>query len=170
MAVRLYLAGKQQHPKLLLHHACISAPLSLFGLLSSGGVPAKCKAGPVPSWSWLPYSILMKGFYLVVVWLWCTGVGLFLLSLLYPVSPASSRTAASTTTLSAQVWMKWDGCKTICPRLTWYVLLRFTAASMPVPVERIKSCSLTCQMGVGAMCNQEYFQQKQFANLFLEHW
>lgn len=42
----------------------------------------KNKAGPVPSWSWLPHSLLMKGFYLIVVWRWCTGVGLFLLSLL----------------------------------------------------------------------------------------
>lgn len=47
MAVRLYLAGKQKHPKLLLHPTCISAPLSLFGQLSMGGVSAKKeKQGP----------------------------------------------------------------------------------------------------------------------------
>lgn len=86
---------RKKHPKLLL--------TQLVSLLHYH------KAGPFPSWAWLPGSLspLTTSFLSAVLCLHFqkaaarTGVELFLLSLLYPVSPPS-RMAASTTTPSAQ--------------------------------------------------------------------
>lgn len=44
-------------------------------ITSLGGAPAKNKAGPVPSSCWFPYSLLVKGVCLAVVWPRCTGEG-----------------------------------------------------------------------------------------------
>lgn len=94
-----------------------------------GRGPCKNKAGPIPSWSRLQRSLLMESFYLVVVWgLRYTKAGLFLLTLLYPVSPQSRGWLPAQQPLPAQVGMKWDGCKTICLGPSRYVLLLFIVA------------------------------------------
>lgn len=104
---------------LLLNPTRITVPLSVFALLCMGGVSAKIKQElflPETGSQTLSLSLLMRGLHFVVLWLDLqkdTGVGLFLLSLLYPVSPPS-RMAASTTTPLDQVWMKWDACRVIC--------------------------------------------------------
>lgn len=46
VAIRLHLAGEEKHPGPFQHHTCISAPLSLFGQLSMGGVSAQIKLEP----------------------------------------------------------------------------------------------------------------------------